>query len=273
MTPLPDNLPPELQEPWQRLLGMLQGYGSLLVAFSGGVDSSLLLAAAAQALGQRVKAGLCRGPLTPPWEVEAARALAKGLGVELLELDLDELADPQIAANGPERCFFCKRRRLSLLQQEAQRRGLDQVAEGSQIDDAQGHRPGARAVAELGVVSPLALAGLGKAQVRALSRALGLATAEAPSGACLATRLPFGTPLTQEALQRVARAEGALRSLISGQARVRDHYPLARLELGPEGMAMLSDPDLRQQVVQAIQAAGYDQVVLDLQGYRPHAPA
>ena len=267
-----DKLSPELQGPWQRLLELLRGHGSLLVAFSGGADSSLLLAAAVQALGEAVTAGLCLGPLTPPWEVAAARALAAGLGVELLEIDPEDLGDPDIAANGPERCYFCKRRRLGLLQDQAARLGLAGVAEGSQLDDAGGHRPGARAVAELGVASPLAQAGLHKAEVRALGRALGLAAADAPAGACLATRLPFGTPLTRQALQRVAAAEGAVRGLLGGQVRVRDHFPLARLELDPAAMARAVQDKTRRRILAALIAAGYDRVTLDLAGYRPHTP-
>lgn len=254
------------------MLKLLQAQGSLLVAFSGGVDSSLLLAAAKSALGDQVKAGLCLGAFTPPWEIEAARQVAQRLGVELIELDARELQDPDISANPPDRCYFCKLRRMTLLKEQAQRLGFAAVAEGSQIDDAHGHRPGARALAELGVLSPLAQAGLSKHQVRELSRALGLSTADTPSGACLATRITYGTPLSAQALARVGQAEGALRDLLFGQLRLRDEFPMARLELAPTLMAKAIESPLRERIVEAVLAAGYERVVLDLGGYRPSVP-
>lgn len=262
---LPD---PRLAAAWRRLVEELDSCGSLLVAFSGGVDSALLLAAARRVLGERVQAALCTGPFTPPWEVERARRLARELGVELVERDLGELEQPQIAANTPERCYHCKRLRLEALLELARERGLAAVAEGSQLDDAGEDRPGSRAVKELGVLSPLARAGLDKAVVRGLSRALGLITAEVPSAACLASRVPYGVPLSAAVLERIARAEDALRRWFSGCLRVRDHFPLARVELEPGDLARASAEPLRSQVVAALKAAGYGQVCLDLEGYR-----
>ena len=153
--------------------------------------------------------------------------------------------------------------------EKAREMGFEAVLEGTQADDAGEYRPGSKAVEELGVKSPLARAGLSKAQVRQLSRALGLITADVPSGACLATRTPTGTALTQKALSRIARAESAVRDLIKGQVRLRDHYPLARLELDPQGMALLAgSPDLRARISRAIKEAGYEFACLDLEGYR-----
>ena len=153
-------IPPDQQPAWERLLEGLRRAGPLMLAFSGGVDSSLLLRAAVEALGpEGVVAAVCAGPLTPPWELDQARALAGQLGVEPLELDGGELTDPDIAANDPNRCYYCKRRRLTLLTHLAQDRGLKAVAEGSQLDDKADYRPGSRAVAELGVLSPLMAAG------------------------------------------------------------------------------------------------------------------
>ncbi len=239
-----------------------------MVAFSGGVDSSLLLRAAVEALGpQDVVAAICAGPLTPPWELEQARSLAAGLGVELLVLDAGELADPDIAANGPQRCYHCKRRRLSLLTGLARERGMKAVAEGSQLDDRSDYRPGSRAVAELGALSPLMAAGLDKAGVRRLSQALGLTTASAPSSACLATRIPTGIPLSREALARVGRAEQGLRGLAPGRLRVRDHFPLARIEAEKEQLTALVTEPLRPKVLAAVKQAGYSRVCLDLEGY------
>ena len=264
-----ENLEPALQESWQSLLDGIRSLGPAIVAFSGGVDSALLLAAAKEALGTKVTAALCVGAFTPSWEVERARRVAADLGVELMEMDAGELADPETAANDPLRCYYCKRLRLGLLVSKARDMGFDAVLEGSQADDAGEYRPGSKAVKELGVKSPLAEAGLDKAQVRSLSRALGLITADAPSGACLATRVPTNTPLAKDALCRIAQAEAAVRQVINGQVRLRDHFPLARLELGQKGMALLAaSPDLRSRISSAVKAAGYKFVCLDLEGYR-----
>ncbi|MBU4566567.1 MAG: ATP-dependent sacrificial sulfur transferase LarE [Desulfarculus sp.] len=262
------DLPPELAQGWQRLVERLAGLDSLMVAFSGGVDSSLLLAAARRVLGDRVQAGICLGALTPPWEAARARSLAAHLGVTLHEMDACELDDPDIVRNDPQRCYHCKRLRLGRLKELADQLGLAAVAEGSQADDAMDFRPGERAVQELGLISPLAEAGLGKAEVRALSRALGLPTAELPAAACLASRVPWGTELSQEALERIGKAEHGLRELLPGNLRVRDHFPVARLELAPEDLARALDESLRERIVQAVKAAGYDYAALDMEGYR-----
>lgn len=263
------GLSPEAAQAWQRLKEELASRGSLLVAFSGGVDSSLLLAAAKAALGDQVKAALCTGPFTPDWEMETARDLAGALGVELLEVDADELSDPNIAGNDPQRCYWCKRRRLMLLLHLAQEMGLAFAAEGSQVDDASQDRPGSKAVAELGVLSPLAAAGLNKAMVRELSAALDLPSAQAPAAACFASRVPWGVPLSPEALTRIGKAEALLRALLPATSlRVRDHYPLARLELSPGLIAKAAAEPLRGRIVTAVQSAGYEHVCLDLLGYR-----
>jgi pyridinium-3,5-biscarboxylic acid mononucleotide sulfurtransferase len=262
-------IPPDLQEVWGRLLSRLEELSPLVVAFSGGVDSTLLLAAAIQALGPGVRAALCLGPFTPPWEAARARQLAAQLGADLVELEAGELADPAILLNDQERCYHCKRRRLTLLCELARRWGLRSVVEGSQLDDAQDYRPGSRAVKELGVHSPLAEAGLDKAGVRRLSQALGLATAHLPSGACLATRVATGTPLDPQVLVRIGQAEELVRALLPGQARVRDHFPLARLELEPQVLPRAAAEPLRGRLLAGLQALGYLQVCLDLAGYRP----
>ena len=257
---------------WDGLLAGIASHGSLLVSFSGGVDSSLLLAAALHALGPKAEAALCLGPFTPSWDEKHARQTAGELGVRLHLLRGNELDDPNIAANPPHRCYLCKRSRLERLLELADSLGLARVAEGSQIDDDPKDRPGARAVRELGVESPLAAAGLDKAMVRKLSLALNLPTAQSPSSACLATRIPAGTKITAEALARVDRAESALREILKGQIRVRDHYPLARLELEAGLMPLAVQDSLRRRMALALSLAGYERCALDLTAYGETPP-
>ncbi|WP_449246062.1 ATP-dependent sacrificial sulfur transferase LarE [Desulfarculus baarsii] len=266
----PGGLAPPLAAAWARLTARLAAFPSLLVAFSGGVDSALLLAAAARALpAERLAAGLCVGAFTPWWEAQRARDLAQSLGARLVELDADELSQPSIAVNDSQRCYYCKKLRLMLLTRQARQMGLAELAEGSQLDDAGDFRPGVKAVRELGVHSPLAEAGLDKAMVRALSRALGLPTADVPAAACLASRLPWGRPLDAAVLARIQAAEAGVRAVL-GEAliRVRDHFPLARLELDPALLATAASEPARGRIVAAVEASGYASVCLDMKGYR-----
>lgn len=253
---------------WQGLLNELRPLGSVMISFSGGADSSLLLAAAVEALGpDKVVAAIAAGPFTPPWDFKAARELAQELDVELVEVKAGEMNDPEIVANDPLRCYRCKKRRLMLLTHLCQERELGAVAEGSQADDASQDRPGARAIAELGAKSPLMAAGLGKDMVRALGRELEIPAAIAPSSACLATRIPTGTPLSIPALERVTQAELAVRALYPGQVRVRDHFPHAKLVLDELGIIRIGEAGFADQLRQAVQKAGYASVCLDLSPY------
>jgi uncharacterized protein len=232
------------------------------------VDSSLVAVAAHDALGKRALAVTLATQLTPAAEVARARRLARRLGLRHRVLRLDALAVPEVVANPPERCYHCKRELFSALGELARREGLAALVDGSHADDRREDRPGQRALEELGVRSPLRELGLGKRDVRRLLRQRGVEQADRPAAACLATRIPFGEPLTMERLGRVERAEAALRTLGFAELRVRDHGALARLELPLPEMRRALGRELRVGLVAALRAAGYVYVSLDLCGLR-----
>lgn len=261
----------ELQAKEERLFDVLRSLERVVVAYSGGVDSSYLLAAAVDALGQgNVLAVTADSPLLPPGEMETAQAVAAQLGVRHRIVPFDELAIPEIAENSALRCYYCKRARFgALLDLIAAEWPAAVLVHGENVDDHLDYRPGSRAAQELGVRAPLSEAGLSKEEIRTLSRRRGLPTWDHPAASCLATRFPYDTPLSAEGLQRVGKAERALRDVTGlRQVRVRDHFPLARLEVGAGEVAKLAQDPLRAQVIEAVKACGYLYVALDLEGYR-----
>jgi uncharacterized protein len=251
----------------KRLLAQFDGVSHAVVAFSGGVDSSLVLAAAVRALGtDRVAAVTAISPTYLDEELATARSLAVGLGVEHLAVQTSEIDDPRFVENSRERCYWCKAGMLDELARVAAARGGATLVDGANADDAGDHRPGMRAAGERGVLQPLLAAGIGKAEVRRLARDLGLVTWDAPQQACLASRVPYGEPITVEKLAAVAAAEKALRALGIRQCRVRHHGAVARLEVEPGQLGMAFD--LRGDIARAVHAAGFTYVALDLDGFR-----
>lgn len=261
-----NDLSPETQARWQDLLIRLTDMAPVVVAFSGGVDSALLCAAAQIAAPGQALAVNVVSPVNPAGEDDLARDFAHKIGIAFEALEYDDLQGENFAANPPDRCYHCKGTRLRMLQELANRRGFRTVAEGSNADDRLDYRPGSRAVAELGVRSPLAEAGLTKAEIRALARALGLPVWDRPSAPCLATRFPYGSRITREGLRQVAEAEAFLQARGFAPLRVRHLGDSARIEIAPADFARLAA--LHAEVVAHFRALGFQYVSLDLQGYR-----
>lgn len=239
---------------------------SVLVAYSGGVDSTLLAFTANAVLGDSCLSVMAVSDTYPESECEHARRIAGQLGIPLIEVDTHELVDPQFRANAPDRCYHCKIELFGLLRTVADNRGLKHVVDGSNVDDLGDHRPGSQAAREIGVVSPLQQAGMTKDDIREIARMLTLPNWDKPSMACLASRFPYGQEITEAGLQSVAFAEESLRQLGLRQFRVRAHGDVARVEVDPEEMD--SAWGMREAVASAVREAGFTFVAQDLHGYR-----
>lgn len=253
-------------EKYDALLDLLAGLESVLVAYSGGVDSTLLAFATHAVLGDRCCAVLATSDTYPETEAVAARLLAQKLGFRLIEVETCELADPKFTANNSDRCYHCKSELFGLLGRVAEAQGLAHVADGNNVDDLSDHRPGRRAAQELGVVSPLSAVGLAKEEIRELARELGLPNWNKPSMACFASRFPYGVRITDDGLARVSAAEQSVRDLGISQFRVRAHGPVARIEIAPHELDAAWN--LREQIASGVRRAGFAYASLDLDGYR-----
>jgi uncharacterized protein len=252
----------------RRLEDACAALGSMVVAYSGGVDSAVLLMAAHRALGKRAVGVLALSPSYPAWEYEDAIAQAREMGATLVVQETHELDNPRYAENAPNRCYFCKSSLFDACDAVKAQHAVDTVAYGANLDDLTDDRPGHQAARERGVKAPLITAGLNKAAVRAAASHYGLRSAHKPALACLSSRFPHGTPIDADKLRRVGLAEHALVKLGFQHVRVRFHGDLARIELDATELPRLLADGVRQAVLDGVTQAGFTHVTLDLAGYR-----
>ncbi len=246
----------------------IKARGNLAVAFSGGVDSTFLIKVASQVLGKKAVAITARAVAFPSKEFEEAVAFTKEIGVQHIIIDADVFAFPHFSENPKERCYYCKKAIFGKIIEAAKMHDIDTIADGSNVDDDSDYRPGMKAIAELKVISPLKEVGLTKEEIRLLSKEMGLPTWDKQSSACLASRIPYGQPITKENLSMVERAENYLATLGFKQVRVRHHNDLARIEVGADEQSRFCESNLMQQVHAELKKIGYTFVALDMQGYR-----
>lgn len=258
----------DLSAKLESLESILRDMGSVLIAYSGGADSSFLLNVASNVLGDRVVAITARSETYPPGELDEARKNAAMIGVRQVFINTKELDDEHFASNPPERCFYCKSELFSKLVDLAEQHAMKYVADGSNVDDLSDFRPGMEAAAKLAIRSPLKEAGFTKQDIRTLSREMGLPTWDKPPQPCLSTRFPYGATITREKLATVGRAEEFLAELGLRQFRVRVHGDIARIEVPKEDMPLFLDDSVSKKVVERFKALGYTYITLDIQGYR-----
>jgi uncharacterized protein len=262
------SLTPELESKRDRLLAILTDLPGVAVAFSGGIDSTVVAKAAALALGSKAVAVTADSPSVARTEIRDAEELARRIGIRHHVVATEEFSDPDYIRNDGTRCYFCKSELFTHLEAIAEAEGYAQIAYGANVDDMSDWRPGHRAAKEREVRSPLYEAGMTKPEIREAARQLGLPNWNKPAMACLSSRIPYGTPVTAETLARIEAAENVLRSAGFEQFRVRHHDTVARIEIPVSEFSRLTDPATAERIVAEIKAAGYKYVTLDLQGFR-----
>ena len=257
-----------LENKRKHLEKILEDMGNVAVAFSGGVDSALLLAVAARIYHVKLMAVTATSVSYAEHERDDAQRLAQRMGVKHRYLEFDQMSIPEFVANGPERCYYCKKAIFSAIQSYVAEEGFTNVVDGSNADDMKEYRPGSKALAELGIRSPLKEAGLSKEEIRKLSREMGLFTASKPSYSCLATRIQYGETITPDKLARIEQAEEFLTKLGFTHIRVRSYGTLARIEVEPSQITLMSQPNTRNKIIDRFKKLGYSYITLDLAGYR-----
>lgn len=262
------RVPDALRAKEHHLHGILADLGSVIVAYSGGVDSAYLAVAANAVLGPRAFAITADSPSYPDNHRQMAQAVARQFRLQHEVVHTAELERPEYRANPANRCYFCKQELYTTLTRVARERGIDAIADGSNADDRGDYRPGRQAAREHGIVSPLDQADLTKDEIRLLAKDAGVPTWDEPASACLSSRIPYGSEVTTDKLRMIERAEAVLREAGFRVCRVRHHDTIARLEIARSEMARALDPAIAERVVRELKAIGYEHVTLDLQGYR-----
>lgn len=257
-----------MEEKYKLLKNILREMGTVLVVFSGGADSTFLLKVAHDVLGDRAVAATASSETYPCSEIREAEQVAREMGVRLIKTQTQELTSEAFARNAPDRCYHCKTELICRLKEIAASESIEWVAHGANADDLSDYRPGGEAAAQLGARAPLQEAGLTKAEIRELSRRLGLPTWNKPSFACLASRFPYGTRISAVALARIDEAEEFLKDLAFRQVRVRHHGNIARIEVEADELPRLVEPDVRHLIAERFKELGYLFVTVDIEGYR-----
>ena len=264
----PAEIAAAAQEKLSGLKAILEGMSSVTVAYSGGVDSAFLSAIACNILGEKALAVTASSPSVAPSELRDAIDLARELGMHHRVIETREVERSDYSENSPSRCFYCKDELYTRLSAIASEEGYSHIANGTNVDDLGDFRPGLKAAAKYGVRSPLVEAGLSKQEIRTLSRDMDLPTWDKPAQACLSSRIPYGTPVSVEALTRIAKAEEILHDLGLRQVRVRHYDDIARIEIEPEEFPRLLEDDVRSAISRKFRSIGYSYVTLDLEGFR-----